>query len=407
MANFPAPLSESSVSNIIQDFLNAVLPTREVVINELSDWPAAVGGVITLDSNTQYLIGTNLPSSSNRFVMGSFTVIKGIDTDNANIDYTGTGAMFTSVDKTWLIEDITLDCPNGKVFDHTDSVGRFVRTRNVCVADSDTLGDFNSTANGVWFFTNFIATNMSGGFTFTGNWNIMQFEISSDVQITGTFIDLGTTTFNSIGINGASVFLVTGASTFIKGAANSANINSGGLARVTNCVVANIGGGTILDGITVDDVRWRFLNNQDIRDSRPDALIYAQNNIAETVIAAVDTPVKVNSTFTEDHTSQFTSDASGRMTFIGEIEQRLPIDFVLDVQMASGGAKDVKAYVAINGTVVTAAHTIIPDVSGTKPKAGTVIWQHLFQTNDYVEIWVENISDAINIVVLDCVLRIN
>ena len=381
------------------------IPLREITINEKSDFPAPVLGVIYLEDRTHYRIGTNMQIGTDRLVMDEFTVIKGIDTDNSRIQYDGTGDMITSVDATWLIEDITLDANNGQIFNCSGN--NFYRTRNVCISDADQLGSFTSSGSGVFFFESFIAESFNDGFDFFGSWNILQFSVASNVQIFGEFLDLGTATFNSIGISEASVFLATAGSTFLKGAANSANINAGGLARVTNCVINNLGSGTILDGVTEDDTRWRFLGNQGIRNSRPDALGSFSGNSTETVIVTQNVPVKINATWTQGPVSQFTVDSSGTFTFIGEVDVRLPIDIVLSILGTTGSAITYTIYVAINGSVITDSGIPIPDVTNTKAKSGSTMWQHTFTNGDTVEFFIENNDGTNNVEVVTAVGRIN
>ena len=380
-------------------------PTRLVVVNSVDDFPAAVAGVITLADNTTYWLGENFNAGDIEFVLGDFTVLRGIDVESGNLRSDTTGTMFTAVNKNWLIQDLTIRCPNGTVWDVTVD-DEFIQLDKVQVSSCQALGTFNSTTGGVMVVQEFIATSIVDGFDFQGSWNILQISLGSDVQFSGTFIDLGTATFNSIGLATLSVFLVSAGSKFLSGLANSGNINAGGIARVTNCVINNSGGGTILTGISPDDVRWRFLFNSGIRDTRPDALTAFAGGAATTTISAAATPVKVVGTYTEDHVSQFTTDASGRATFVGEAQQRIPMDAIVNCKMAAGGGSDLKVWLAVNGVVVGIGRPI-NGVTTSKPAAGNIMWQHNFTTGDYVEIWVENTTDTNDIIVTDAILRIN
>lgn len=383
------------------------IPQRQIVINELNDFPAPVGGVIYLEDRVQYLIGTNMSIGTNRLVMGAFTVIKGVDLDNARIEYLGSGDMITADNVTFLMDNLTVKCEFGRLFKVTDSLGAFTRIINLDVSEANDLGSFQSSANAILLAEGLIATSISDGLDFTGNFNIVQLSLASDVQFAGTFFDLGTATFNSIGLSEVSCFLASPSATFISGLPNSGNINSGGLARVTNCVVNNLGGGTILDGVTEDDTRWRFLGNQNIRNSRADALSSFSGNSTATVIVAVNTPVKINATWTEGPVSQFTVDSSGTITFTGEVDFRCPIDIVVTLEGTTGSAIDYKVYVAINDTVVTDSGMVITDVTNTKFKSGGTVWQHTFVNGDTLDFYIENIDSTDNVVVQAAVGRVN
>ena len=71
---------------------------------------------------------------------------------------------------------------------------------------------------------------------------------------------------------------------------------------MVNCRAS--GAGSLLDGITVDDEKWQFDLNDDIADSRPDALMSMQGNATVTTIAVAGTPVKVAGTWVVEADSQ-------------------------------------------------------------------------------------------------------
>lgn len=73
-----------------------------VPINDITDFPAPVSGVITLDVNTMYEIRAPI-STSDRFVFQNNTIMKGINSDQNSLTYTGTSTFFTA---TALTEDI-------------------------------------------------------------------------------------------------------------------------------------------------------------------------------------------------------------------------------------------------------------------------------------------------------------
>ena len=384
-------------------------PARRVVVNALSDFPAPVADEITLEDNTQYFIGTQILMGNNRLVMGDFTVIKGIDGDNGNLVYAGTGTFVTSTDVSWTIQDLTINAENGKVFDHTDSSGEFLRLRNVFISKDTNIGTFNSTGDSVMLIETLIISASTGtGLEFSGNWNLLQLSLGSTVQVSGTFVDLGTATFNSVGISECSVFLVTSGATFLKGAAGSANINAGGLGRVTNSVITDLGGGTILDGIGETDVRWRFLNSPPIQDTRPDALIHVRGNAAPTTIGVgsgdAGNPIKATATFSSTRLSQFSFDATGRATYIGESTFTMPIDISVSAQSATG-TPNAKFYIALNGSAILDSQAF--EELQTDPDTVHVIWQHTFAPNDYIELFLSNETNTTDIIVDTAIIRVN
>ena len=94
------------------------------------------------------------------------------------------------------------------------------------------------------------------------------------------------------------------------------------------------------------------------------------------------------------------------MTYNGERSARLPISATVTVVGASGGDKQISAYIAINGSVVTATK-ISTTASSSQAGTVTLIWQHVFEENDFVEIFLANESDTVNLIGQSSVARID
>jgi hypothetical protein len=76
------------------------------------------------------------------------------------------------------------------------------------------------------------------------------------------------------------------------------------------------------------------------------------------------------------------------------------------IQAASGTNKSITLYCAKNGSVVAnSASTNI--VGAGSPKNTSVHWQLEMAENDYVELWVENNTDTINLSVENAKIRLN
>jgi len=165
-----------------------------------------------------------------------------------------------------------------------------------------------------------------------------------------------------------------------------------------------------LSGIAEDDIRWSFQGNTGIEDTSPDGLISLTGNATETVIAASSTDgsnaVLVAGTWTAVEEHQFSGTAAGRITYDGETPFHAPIDFPVSLTMASGGAKQVGVYIAVNGTVDIRTLQIAT-VTNAQSSSVPVSWQHTFTSGDFVEVFVENRSDTTNIVASNSVGRTN
>ena len=331
-------------------------PTKRVIVNVLSDFPAPVSSVITLADDTQYLIGNDVSLGLNELAMGDNCSVSGIESVVVTLTYTGTADMFTITNKRVRISNLTISCAAGRVINFSDNTDTLFRM-NDCSVSCATFGLFNSTGtNGsTTRFTNVSPSSISsGGCTITGAWNTWLWEVSSTVITGGTFFNFGTATFDAIILDLILANLGAG-TTLISGAAASANINTGGTAVVTRLLTS--GAGTILATITVNDALWNFFHNDDIADTRPDGLLSMQNNATETVIVAASTDgssaVLVAGTWVVERTSQMTGTTAGRLTYNGGKDATLPLTASVSVEPASGTNINLSAYVAIGGSVAS------------------------------------------------------
>ena len=377
-----------------------------VIVNTMSDFPAAISGVRELVGSTEYFITADLTTSDRFNVSQGNIVIRAPDSSIASLTYTGTGDLFTGVNVSFRIGRITLSAVNGRVWNLSDTTGNAVfQFIDGTISSCNKVGIFSGSSFGSIQLNNLAMLGIiTDGVEFNGNFAAFLSLINIGVITAGSVFNLGSSTFGLINIDSNIITLNAGTS-LMSGLTASGNIQANGLGTIVNTRIS--GAGTPLVNITSDDDRWAFLLNDEIRDTRTDGMLALETNVTETVIAIMDTPVKVNSgsTWTDEGSSRFTSDTTGRSTYSGPKDVRLPITISSTSVMASGGAKDISLYVAINGAIVakSGAHFSV----STAPERATLTWQYTFSPGDYVELWVENNSDTTNIIVTDSVLRVN
>ena len=161
---------------------------------------------------------------------------------------------------------------------------------------------------------------------------------------------------------------------------------------------------TILSGITIDDIRFAFRDNGALADSMPDALTSLTANAAATVVS-VGVPTLVTGTWVSVRASHFTNTAAGRITYNGERNLVTPIDITVSIEPVSGTNKIVRCYIALNGAAVLASG-ISTHVDASDPKVVTIPWQINLATTDFIEVFVENETDSVNLLVSDATLRV-
>lgn len=392
-------LSESDDSITI-GFNPTAGASKTKVISTIDDFPDAVAGVVTFDAGIDYLIATDI-TTANRFVTSPPNTVRASSSQMVKLEYTGTGDMFTGTDPNFKIANITVSAPNGNIFNTTSpsntGIVQMVESNIEACQNVGTIG-----GNFITRFTNVAFENViAGGLSFTGANNILLVDVGVAFLGGGSLIDLGTATFNTITITGGNIAASAPGTFFLKGAAGSANINAGGLGAVINN--NGFGSGTALSGITTDDARWNFLANNNIPNTRPDALLSFLT--PTTTVLDIATPKLVTGTWNVERTSQMTATSGGRATYDGEKNATLPITATLSCEPVSGTNKDINIYLAKNGSVI-ANSKVITTISSGSPKNQSIPWQDVFANGDYYELWIESV-DGTDVQVNAAKLRIN
>lgn len=385
--------------------------TKVVSINVLGDFPDPVSGAITLESNTVYLL-VNGVTTSNRFIMQDGTAIVSYDPLIAPLEYTGVGTMFTGVDADVTFRNAQFICTNGTFIDmsetgagHTKTVNMVGCTLSPCTAFGtvDDLLEMIIENNRIWDLTQGLVVSGAA-------WNNIRVTQNSFISLSATFVALNitgaVTARISLGDNYA--FGPPGA-IGVKGDAASANIVVGGLGTLYR---NSPDGGLIAEsgmGIT-DAIRWRAAGNEEVSDTRADALLSMQNNATTTAISGSSTDgsnaVLVAGTWTVGAASHMEGTTGGRVTSKGERDARLPTTASVSIEPASGTNVTMSVYFALNGVVDVNSKRSAAASAGS-PASVTVPWQLDYAEDDYAEIFVENNDNSTNILVSSGVLRAN
>lgn len=380
-------------------------PTDTVIINQESDFPIQDATTITLGSQIIHQIGASF-TTAKRLICQEGSLLTMNNTRGPLLTYSGTADMFTGVDVSFTMHDAHITSPNAsKTFNFSETVGntKVVTIRNTAIESTPDVGSFDGLLAVIMEVVGVDDADM--GIVLNGT---MTGALIKEVRMESTSasmigVDFGTSVISSIQCEN-NFFSGPAGSAMIKGAASNANIPTGLLANVAFNTAA--GGMSGLDTITQNDVRWFFSGNNAIRDSRTDGLLSLTSNATETVIASSGTHVLVAGTWVVEDTSQMTGTTAGRLTYNPERDTPLPITISATVLAASGGDKQLRVSLALNGSVIASA-TGVTTASSSKATTITVPWQIDLEEADYLELWVANDSDTTNIVVTDAVLRVN
>jgi hypothetical protein len=377
-------------------------PSALIVISSKDDLPAPAAGVITLASNTKYLFAESVSLGTDRLVLGNNTVIAGVETILVTLSYDGTGDLFTWTNATISIHDVAINCPNGRMFNATNS-GQVLRFTDVVVVSCDKVGIFSGSASPRFTFFTCVDVKTDGiDFGSSSIGNLLYGPGLTNLN-GGTMLKLGTATFDSFTVDAADMELAAG-TTAISGLAGSGNINAGGIGAILNSRFQ--GAGAILSGISVDDARWSSFGNDTLRDSRSDGLLSMQGNVTATTINTSGVFELVAGTWVVESVSQFTGTTGGRLTYDAPKDVRVPITLSCSVEPVSGTNKTISIAVAINGVAIPNSKRTSKTDAGN-PVSITVPWQETLSQTDYVEAYVTNETDTTNILVSSAISRVN
>jgi len=368
----------------------------EVILNSTDDAPAAVAGVRTFADGITYVYATALDWGTDELVMGVGTGLVGLNRFTSSMTSATTGNFITA-SSTFKLEETFFSVPNGTLFNLTGSGAQETLVASNCFASCKNIGNFDQWNNTVLRSFSFVSVTGTG-LTFTGAGSAFNMDNSLWQGFTtgNTMIDFGSATFDRIQIPTGNRFNADTGVTVLSGLAASGNLTATGDGIVSHNIFEGVG--TYLNNITTNDVKYSFSGNSGVADSMNDGHITMITNATNTVIAAVNTPTLILGTWTEESASRFTTTAAGRLTFDGLDDITVPVQFNCSIDPVSGSNKDLSIYIAKNGTVLTNSKSSNRTSAGTPVNIGTFS-QVTFSTGEYVEFFVENNSDGIDILV--------
>ena len=378
--------------------------TRVVVVNVLADFPSPVGGVIPLSADTVYFINDLVDVGVNTFSLASNTVIQGLSATVTGIISSATGTLFLNAGGFESdIGGISITAPNCTVVGVTSGGG----TADVFMHGIDIKSCVTAAnINGAFLFRfedSGIDTSSGDTFVFSGTNGLVNISTAFILDFTGTAFDLGTATFNRVNIDIMQIVSPSGSNLILDGAADSGNIDVGGIGDMSEIVV--IGAFTASTNIVSGDTRWTFSDNSFIADSHTDGLLSMQANALATTIGVIGTPVLVAGTWVVEHDDKMTGTAGGRLTYDAQRDIHIPIIASLTVSPAAGNNRVIGVYAALNGVVVANSKRTAT-VSSSSSASITMPWSITLETDDYIEVFVVNDTSTDNVLVSSAVLSV-
>ncbi|TSJ44945.1 hypothetical protein [Fluviicola chungangensis] len=359
-----------------------------VLVKSAADLPAPVAGVITLVAGTEYEINGTISLASSINLNGC--TVKGDDSGNDKLIYTGTGSLFTG-DKTGNIRYLTLNAASGSVFG-INALGATVNllVQNCFFLGSSSVGTISGVGGTVFFSTVAYFSN-TNGITFQNDNNVVLNNTLWDASNSNTY-ERFIGTFNVIQLLGGDRLTTS---------ANSAKaLDISGITGITvgsAKVIMFVGTGTYVVGTFSNawEVEASGLNTQ--KDEVAGGNIYITTPVA-TTFSASNTPVKVLGTTTSAGLFRVTNPANNRLTYNGSKTRAFFVSGALSITQPNSN-RFFSFYIAKNGVIIPESRQDIKVVNSTDQVSLPLSCRVTLAPGDYIEVWVANQTATTDITV--------
>ena len=237
------------------------------------------------------------------------------------------------------------------------------------------------------FFMENSQLDNSNNLTFDGSFDsveIVHSSINTTSNETGIIVPATCTISNLIDIS-SSEFNVSSTETGIN-VSSSATIPS---EMYSLRDVRFFGGGTYVSGIDFNDARAEWKNNKGISNSKVVAHYYNNSSTTTVNVPAISTPIKINiPTISNSLSGRFTFQ-SNRATYTGIYKKLFKVTYYLRAD--SGSLHILGAYIFKNGVRVDPG-VLFLETGTTEAGMNQALVE--LETDDYIEIWLENRTQA-------------
>ena len=431
---FSSPLT-SSFNALIDAVIGIIYSTSgETNIIEVtsgSDLPSV------LENNTAYKIKGRI-TVANSITAGQDNLIYGDDSILSTLEYTGTGPFITIVSKNFTARNLEIKTVSGTIFNATDidytinpivdgfqGRGRRLQIINCrltgagyntpsstsTIGEIEGFGTVNFNANLITGWNQGLSVSNCLSFEGLNNKSVLWGQSTGSKMINfrdnnwsgqtgaaGSYIPTGMNVMNCSG----NTFHPRTIEIGIYWDGTSATVVSGNISG-NIFLISGLTTGALFSGATYNQIpSINIQGNQGISDNTAYSELNLNSFGSNTTIGAVDTPVQVDggTSFTNPHSQLFTFSNTGTATYIGKKEQMLTLIASITFEPASGNNKIFSFYFAKNGSVITHCRSKAETDTGV-PLEVSVSCIDEAEENDVFSIWVENNSDAVDVLVSD------
>lgn len=381
---------------------DAALPSTFTFINQKSDFPTAVGGVITLADNQTYFITSEIDLTGDRLVAGQNTTILGASSENCRLKSTGlTGTALLSSQWTIPIRHITLEADVALNLDATGNVDQAIDWYGVNFTDCGTVGLVRNYGN---FVINSTAFLNSAGLTFDGTIGtiaisntLLSGSFGNDLIIFASTLEV-TRRFRQIFSSVIPVGSVAAAYRIQNGAIFP---DEGFILFECNFVTA--AGSTIIDGLGTVSSSNKILAKGcvGIDNTSVNGQMYMQNNATATVISATSAFAKVAGVTTPSADNAKYLHANNRLTNDAVRTRKYLIQASLSFTSGNNNECEFGFFDSKLGAIRTPSRTRSTANSSGRAENVSMMCVVNHIQGDYIEVWAANNSTTSNITVED------
>lgn len=379
------------------DAINLKLPDPEFVfVNSKTDFPTAVSGVITLADNVTYFITKTIDLTGDRLVGGQNTTIIGGSSENCFLISTGLDANTALISSQWSLPMRNFSITHGTAL-NLDATG-------------------NSTAALDWFGVNFTNCTNVGLIKSYSNFIMSDCALlnSAGMVFDGTIGTVGMVNCLLSGIAGQTTVSFPSSLTISRririiyssfvafGGATAINLDANASVPVESYILDTVnfsGGASYTTGITYEDNKAFFSNCKGIINSSAIGQMYFNNSLNANSIGTTNVFEKINGITTASSINQKFSHTSNRLTYTGGLARSFKITASSSAASQNTNVILILIRVAKNG--VTIAESEAQSTTSASGRYESFFSQCIVEmtTNDYVELWVANGTNANGIAV--------
>ena len=377
------------------------LPPEFVFVSQKADFPAAVGGVITLADNVTYYVTDTVDLTGDRLVGGQNTTILGASSENCRLKSTGlVGTALLSSAWTTPIRHITFEADIALNLDATANANQALDWYGVNFTDCGTVGLIKNYGN---FVINSTAFLNSAGLTFDGTIGTIAI---SNTLLSGSFGNDLITFASTLTVTRrfrqifSSVIPVGSAAAAYRVEAGAIIPNEAFI--LIECNFTAAAGSTIVDGLgTVANSNILLVKGcVGLENTSVNGQMYMTENATATTFSAANTFTKIAGVTTPSADNAKYNHSDDRLTNNAVRARKYLIQFTLSFFGANGIDYEFGFYDSKLGAIRAPSRIHATAGSNRVENIHTAcVVEH--SQGDYIEIWAANRDGTQNLTVED------